>query len=261
MQSILLQQKYLIYELVSRDVKSRYVGSIIGLFWSILNPLAQLVLYTLIFSVVLKVKLGPSDSTGDFATSLFCALLPWMAIQEAVTRSSRTFIENHNLIRKVRFPIEVLPFSMVASAFVHQFLGTGVFVLILIVNRSLNLEGFALIFILYVFQILLMYGSSMLVASLNVFFRDVAQILGVFFMLIFWGTPIVYPKERAPAVFRFILDLNPLTHMVEAYRYVMLGHPAPATWGLLYWIAACVVIFFLGRFVLIRTRKEILDLV
>ena len=103
MLTTLLNNKYLVRELVARDIRSRYVGSVVGVFWSILNPLIQLGLYTVIFSVILKGKIGDDGSTGRFAESLFCALLPWMALQEGVTRSSRTFIENSPLIKKVRF--------------------------------------------------------------------------------------------------------------------------------------------------------------
>ena len=256
-----LDNKYLLRELVSRDIRSRYVGSMIGIFWSILNPLLQLVLYTLIFSVVLKIRFGSEASTGRYAEYLFCALLPWMALQEGVTRSSRCFIENSNLIKKVSFPLELLPFSVVFSAFVHQFLGTVVFVLVLIVNQSLNFKLFALAFLLFVFQIFMTYGLSLIVSSLNIFFRDIAQILGVLFMLAFWITPIIYPKSGVPELWRWCLNLNPLTHMVELYRFVFLGDPTPLAAGLLYWLLFCVGAYSLGIFVLRRTRNDLVDLI
>jgi ABC-type polysaccharide/polyol phosphate export permease len=257
----LLDNKYLVRELVARDIRSRYVGSIIGVFWSILNPLLQLVLYTTIFSLVLKEKLGHDSSPGSFAAFLFCALLPWMAVQEGVTRSSRTFIENGVLIKKVRFPLEVLPFSVVLSALFHQFLGTLVFMTILIVNQSLNVNFFALVFILFVFECFMVYGLSLAVACLNVFFRDIAQILGVVFMLLFWITPMVYSKSRAPGAFLWVLNLNPLTHMVEAFRFVFLGGDLPSMPGLIYWLVSCVGVYYLGAFILRRTRNELVDLV
>lgn len=261
MLAVLLDNKYLIRELVARDIRGRYVGSIIGIFWSILNPLLQLVLFTLVFSVVLDIRFGTEASTGRFAEYLFCALLPWTAFQEAVTRSSRTFIENSNLIKKVQFPLEVLPFSIVTSAFIHQFLGTLLFVLILIANQGLNIQLFPVVFILFIFQILMIYGLSVVVACLNVFVRDIAQILGVLFMLVFWITPIVYPKSKAPELFRLLLNLNPLTHMVEVYRFVFLGSPEPSIVGVFYWLAFCVAAYHLGQFVLRRTQKELVDLV
>jgi lipopolysaccharide transport system permease protein len=257
MLTTLLNNKYLIRELVVRDLKSRYIGSIIGIFWSILNPLLQLVIYTVIFSHVANLRFP-----GAFALYLFCALLPWMALQESVVRSARTFIENGILIKKVRFPLEVLPFSMVSSAFVHQLLGTVIFVLVLVGYQALNVDLFGFVFLLFGFQLLLMLGLSMIVACLNVFFRDIAQMLGVMFMLVFWMTPIVYPKELAPtAVFQLLLNLNPFTHMVEIYRFVFLGSPPPSLAGLGYWLLFSIAVYYLGYFVLRRTQRELVDLV
>ena len=133
--------------------------------------------------------------------------------------------------------------------------------MILIVNQSLNFEFFVMAFLLFIFQILLIYGFSLIVSCLNVFFRDIAQILGVLFMLAFWITPIVYPKDRTPELYRWFLNLNPLTHMVESYRFVFLGDPTPSLPGMLYWIFFCVGTYYLGHFVLRRTRNDLVDLV
>jgi len=252
----LLNNRYLVWQLVSRDLKSRYLGSLIGVFWSILNPLLQLAIYTVVFSTVAAIRFP-----GSFAEYLFCALLPWMAVQEGVTRSSRTFIENSILIKKVRFPLEILPFSLAASAFIHQFLATIVFVAILSVNQSLKPQLLGWVFVLFFFQTLLIYGLSLLVACLNVFFRDIAQVLGVLFMLGFWLTPIVYPRSTAPAKFAWLLGLNPLTHMIEAYHFVFFGNPRPSMPGLLFWLGTCCGAYFVGRFMLARTREELVDLV
>ena len=256
----LLYNKYLIRELVTRDVRGRYVGSIIGVFWSILNPVLQLTLYTVVFSTVMNMRFGDDPSWGRFALYLFAALLPWMALQEAIIRSSRSFIENAHLIKKLRFPLETLPFSVVFSSFIHQLLGTVVFVLVLIAIQAFNTRFFALVFLLFVFQIVMTYGLAVTVACLNVFFRDIAQIIGVLFMLMFWITPIVYPKNRATGLFQTLLNCNPLTHMVEAYRFVFLGNPTPSAWGVLYWIMFSFGAYLVGQFVLRRTRRELVDL-
>ena len=260
MLSSLLRHRHLIRELVSRDIRSRYVGSVAGLFWSILNPALQLALYTLVFSLFLGHRFGSEGSTGVFALNLFAALLPWMAIQEGVVRSSRTFIENANIIKKQRFPLEALPFSVLISAVVHQLLGTAVFLVVLAVTQLTDFRFLVLIFPLFAIQILMTYGLAAMAASLNVFFRDVAQLLGVLFMLFFWVTPIVYPRSRAPEPYQFLLFLNPLTHLVEAYRFAFLGAPEPSPWGLLYWAAVSVGFYRLGRYVLDRTRNQLVDL-
>jgi len=260
MLATLLQNRYLILELVVRDVRSRYVGSILGLFWSILNPLLQLILYTVVFSIVLDIRFGEEGTVGGFAEYVFCALLPWVAIQESTTRSAQSFLEHSNLIKKIRFPLETVPFSITCSACFHQLLGSMVFAIILAFNQSLSLEHSWLLVPLLLTQMVLMVGVSLAISSLNVFFRDIAQVLGVLFMLLFWMTPIIYPKNRAPETFQSILNLNPLTHMVEGYRYALLGDPLPSAWGLLYWSLFCVAAYFLGKTILVRLRPSLLDL-
>jgi ABC-type polysaccharide/polyol phosphate export permease len=260
MLSIFLENKYLIHELVSRDVRSRYVGSILGLFWSVLNPLLQLILYTVVFSVILDIRFGEKASAGRFAEYLFCALLPWAAVQESTTRSAHSFIEHSNLIKKIRFPLETIPFSITCSAGIHMILGLGIFVVVLTVNQSLHAGTLPWVLPLFLVQCILMFGLGLIIASLNVFFRDIAQVLGILFMLFFWMTPIVYPKGRAPEGFQQFLNLNPLTHMVEAYRYVLLGSPIPSWLGLAYWAVFSLAVYFLGRFILGRLRSSLVDL-
>jgi len=260
MLATLLKNKYLILELVVRDVRTRYVGSILGLFWSVLNPLLQLILYTVVFSVVLGIRFGEENSVGRFAEYLFCALLPWAAFQESTTRSASAFIEHANLIKKIRFPLETIPFSLTCSACFHQILGTAVFISVLILNQTLCFNNLLWLLPIFLIQAIMMFGVSLSISSLNVFFRDIAQVLGVLFMLLFWMTPIVYSKSRAPEAFQQLLNANPLTHMVEAYRYALLGDPVPSSLGLAYWAVFSVFSFLIGRFVLTRLRTSLVDL-
>ncbi|MGW8179729.1 MAG: ABC transporter permease [bacterium] len=260
MLATLLNNKYLILELVIRDVRTRYIGSILGLFWSILNPLLQLILYTVVFSIVLGIRFGDEDSVGRFAEYLFCALLPWAAFQESITRSAHSFIEHSNLIKKIKFPLESIPFSITCSACFHQILGTFVFAAVLIINHTLCLDHIFWLIPVFIIHAVMMFGLSLTVACLNVFFRDIAQVLGVVFMLLFLMTPIVYAKSRAPEAFQQLLNMNPLTHMVEAYRYAILGNPTPSLPGLAYWAIFSVVSYLLGRFILARLRTSLVDM-
>ncbi len=260
MLATLLKNKFLILELAVRDVRSRYIGSILGLFWSVLNPLLQLILYTVVFSIVLGIRFGEEDSVGRFAEYLFCALLPWAAFQESTTRSAHSFIEHANLIKKIRFPLETIPFSITCSACFHQILGTIVFSVVLLFNQSLCFDHIFWIIPIFIIQATMMFGVSLIIASLNVFFRDIAQVLGVLFMLLFWMTPIVYSKSRAPEAFQQLLNINPLTHMVEAYRYSLLGNPVPSFWGIAYWTLFAVMIYWVGKLILARLRIGLVDL-
>lgn len=257
----ILDNRFLLRELITRDVRERYIGSALGLFWSVLNPLAQLILYTLIFSVFLGLKFGADSGTGRFAEYLFCGLLPWTALHESVSRSARTFLDHNNLIKKVSFPLETLPFSRAASALVHQGIASAIFALILVATGSLNPGTLYWVAPLFLIQLVLMTGLGSVVASLNVFFRDIAQVIGVGLMFLFWLTPIVYPKTRVPEGYLWLLDLNPMTHMVEAYRYAFFGRAEIGIWGLAYWGGFSILALLVGRVILKRTRGSILDLV
>ena len=127
----LWESRYLVRELVRRDVKSRYRGSLLGGAWSILNPLLQLTVYTLVFSGFLGQSFDQSSSSGRFALFLFAALLPWLTFQESLNRSARTFLDHSPLIKKARFPLPTLPLGIVTSAFLHQCVGTLLLIAVL----------------------------------------------------------------------------------------------------------------------------------
>jgi len=259
--STLVDSRALIRELVGRDIKTRYLGSLLGLFWSVLNPLAQLLLYTVVFSLFLGLKFGAADTTGRFAEYLFCALLPWSALQESTVRSARCLLDQSNLIRKMRLPLEAIPFTMVCSALVHQCLASLVFFLVLSLRGSLEWTTLPLILPLLLVQGILMYGIGLAIATLNVFFRDIAQIIGVVFMFLFWLTPIVYPLDMVPARYLPLLELNPLTHMVGAYRYAVLGAAAVSWSGIAYLCVVSLLAFWVGHRLLRRSRAILVDLV
>lgn len=249
------------WELVARDIRSRYTGSILGLFWSVLNPLLQLLLYTIVFSVFLGDKLGQKPGTAEFAALLFCALLPWSAIQESTTRSARGFLDQSNLIKKAQFPLEAIPLSLVCSALVHQLIATVAFAAILGITGTLSLRTLPALIPLILLEGLLMYGIALIISTVNVFFQDIAHVIGVFFMFLFWLTPIVYPRSAVPDDYMWLLNVNPLTHLVAAFRFAMFGSPAFPTGGTVYWAALAVAGLIVGNWMLRRSRAEILDLV
>ncbi len=256
-----IKNRHLILELVRRDIRSRYVGSIVGSAWSILNPLLQLAVYTIVFGQIMGQRFEANGTTGGFALFLFAALLPWITMQEAVTRSAVCFLQSSNLIRRVRLPLQILPLSLVISAVVHQLLGSLILVAVLLATGRLSVDNLWLLALLFPFQMALMFGLGLTAACCNVFFRDVAQLINFAFMLGFWLTPIVYLKTQAPALYRWILDLNPLTHMMDAYRYAFLNGSIPSSAGLVYWMACCLAALWAGGLLLAATRRQILDMV
>ena len=256
----LWKHRYLVRELVRRDVKSRYRGSLLGGVWSILNPLLQLTVYTLVFSGFLHQSFDQSASSGRFALFLFAALLPWLAFQESLHRSARSFLDHSQLINKARFPLPALPLGIMTSAFLHQCVGTLLFIAVLAFKQEVNLLTLWIWPFAGLLQLTLVFGLSLILACVTVLVRDVAQALGAVFLILFWTTPIVYPQSRAGDL-AWILDLNPLTHLVGLHRYVFFGQPSPSPGGLLYLIVVALGGCLLGAAVHSRTRKLIVDLV
>lgn len=245
--------------LVARDLRGRYAGSALGLFWSVVNPLAQLAIYTFVFSTVLSVRFG----TGDvpFVLYLAAALFPWLAFQESVLRSATCLVDNSVLVKRVVFPIEVLPVQIAVTALVHQLIALGLLLCLMVglgVPPRASLLALPLIVVI---QLLLTIGIGWTVAALHVYFRDTAQLLGVLFPMWFYLTPIIYPTQLVPAGLRPLLALNPLSALVEAYRDVLLHGVVPAGPRELWLVAMSLGTLVLGAVVFTRARRDFADLV
>lgn len=245
--------------LVARDLRGRYVGSTLGLFWSVVNPLAQLAIYTFVFSTVLSVRFGTSDV--PFVLYLAAALFPWLAFQESVLRSATCLVDNSVLVKRVVFPIEVLPVQIAVTALVHQLIALVLLLgLMVALGVSPHLSILALP-LLVVLQLLLTIGIGWTVAALHVYFRDTAQLLGVLFPMWFYLTPIIYPTQLVPAGLRPVLALNPLSALVEAYRDVLLHGVVPFGARELWLAAVSLGALALGAVVFTRARRDFADLV
>lgn len=245
--------------LVARDLRGRYVGSALGLVWAVVNPLAQLAIFTFVFSTVLAVRFGTSGV--PFVLYLAAALFPWLAFQESVLRSATCLVDNGVLVKRVVFPVEVLPVQIAVSALIHQLIALALLlVLMLVLGVPPRASALALP-VLLAFQLLLTIGAGWIVAALHVFFRDTAQVLGVVFPMWFYVTPIIYPYDLVPQYLRPLLALNPLTALVEAYRDVLLHGVLPLGARELWLAIVSLAVFFGGAAVFARARGEFADLV
>src|SRR5262245_12435751 len=213
---------FLLKELVKRDFQGRYAGSVLGFAWSLVQPLWQILLFTFVFSTVLKVS-PAGTRTGHFAIFLFGGLLPWTALHEGVLRASTAVTDNASLVKKLRFPSEVLVLAVVLAALLHQAIAAAIFVVVLAAVRELSWSGLPLLLVALPLQVGLTLGLGLLVAAVHVFFRDTAQALGLVFNVWFYLTPIVYPLALVPERFRAWVELNPLTALVGLYRRAFFG--------------------------------------
>jgi ABC-type polysaccharide/polyol phosphate export permease len=256
----LLRHWSLIGRLVARDVQARYRGSLIGAAWTVLQPLLALALFTFVFAEVLKVRLGPEVGTASFPLFLFCGILPWQALQETLSRSAGTLFEHTTLVKRNLFPVEVLPLSVAAAGLVPQAVGT------LILGAALVVSGHGLrpvvvaLPLLFALQFLLAAGLGWALASLNVFVRDIGQILGLVLMLWVFLTPIFYPASAYPPRLAFLLALNPLALLVEAHRDILLRGVLPGVARLTVLAIFAVATFAAGHWLFRRLRPGFADL-
>lgn len=220
------RSRELLWQMTKRVVLQRYRGSFLGVAWSFAHPLLMLSVYTFVFTVVFKARwgadvAGASGGRGAFAVIMFCGMTVYSLFSEAVTGSCLCVVSSPNFVKKVIFPLEVLPLAQVLATFV---LGLAWFAL-LILGALLLVGGLpatalllpVLVVPLFAFSL----GVSYLVAALGVYLRDLPHLLGVVLQVLFFATPIFYPLDAVPARFRTLLALNPLTVFIEQVRGVL----------------------------------------
>ncbi|MBZ0101591.1 MAG: ABC transporter permease [Thermoanaerobaculia bacterium] len=223
---------FLLRELVSRELRSRYAGSAFGFLWAFVHPLWQLVLLSLVFSVILRIPLT-GEHTTSFAAFLFAGLLPWSALQEGVTRGATVITENGQLVKKMRFPSQLLVHSVVISAVLHAGIAFVVFALLQGARGELELRRLPWLLLGLVGQLAMTSGVALGVAALQVYLRDVVQGIGLVLSALFYLTPIVYTErfvlasERAPRALAGWLEFSPLSTMVRLFRTVLVSSDPP----------------------------------
>jgi ABC-type polysaccharide/polyol phosphate export permease len=252
----LFRYRGLIQTLVARDLKARYRGSVLGFFWSFVNPLLLLLIYSYVFTQVLP-GLHP-ESLQPYALFMFCGILPWTWFSSALLESSGTLISGGNLIKKVLFPAEVLPIVTVLANMVHFFLGLPILAAFLVYyQRPLDPVELLWFPAIVLVQLVLTTGLALLVSALTVHFRDIKDILGNLLTLWFFATPIIYAMEQAPPGNRWLLNLNPMTHLVISYQQVLFDTGPHTHWKWLLGLGAgSGLVFLAGYFVFDRLRDS-----
>ena len=255
----------LLKTLVQRDMNARYKGSILGNLWPLLKQIAQLLIYTYVFAIVLQVKLSmkgiPSDNTFVFGLWLFAGLLPWLAFSGGLIQASTSLVRQPNLIKKVVFPLSLLPLVPVLSSFLESTFGLVALITFvgLFVSHTLH-PTVLLLPLVWIPQLLITAGLSYFAAGLTVFIRDIPQTLGVLLNLWFYATPLIYPVEMVPAALRpWVFWLNPLTAISAMYRDTILVGSVThwAEWGVATTIS--VIIFVTGFICYKKLRPAFAD--
>jgi lipopolysaccharide transport system permease protein len=218
----LVRNRGLVWALIKREVAGRYQGSVFGLLWSFFNPLLMLVVYTIVFSVVFKARwVGAGDSKIGFALILFAGLMVYGIFSDSVNRAPSLVLNNANFVKKVVFPLEILTWVSVGSALVHFAISLVVWLLAYVWFLGLPKVSVLLLPFAILPLIFLTLGVSWILASLGVYLRDVAQIVGVFTTTLLFLSPIFYPASALPENYAWLLLLNPISPTINLVREIL----------------------------------------
>lgn len=249
----------LIASMVKRDILSRYRGSVGGAVWTLVNPLLLMLTYFFVFGVVMQARFGADTSRSGFALYFLAGLLPWLAFAEAAGRSPQVIVEHRNFVKKLLFPVEILPVNLVISGIATQAFALLIFLLFLLAARGgIPISGLWLP-VLLIPQILLTAAACWILAAAGVFFRDLTQITAFLLQLGFFLTPILYPESQIPPQAALVLKLNPIVLLVRGYRTIFLEGQAPAIAPLLALTAGAAAFAIIGHAWFHRLKKSFAD--
>ena len=244
---------------VQREFQSKYRNSLLGAAWTVLNPLAMIVVYTVIFAQVMRAKLPGIDSTFAYSIYLCAGVLTWGLFAEIIGRAQNMFLDHANLLKKLSFPRLCLPVTVVANASLNFAIVFALFTVFLVITG--NFPGWAYLGLLPVLavQIAFAIGLGMNLGVLNVFFRDVGQFFGIFLQFWFWLTPIVYPASILPESMRPMMAYNPMATLTAAYQTILVTGQVP-NWQTLWPVALLSLLLCAMGFRLFKTHAgEMVD--
>lgn len=248
-------------QMTRREVIGRYKGSVMGLAWSFFNPVLMLAVYTFVFSVVFKARWGASaeDSKTLFALVLFVGMIVHGLFSEALNRAPALILSNVNYVKKVVFPLEILPVISIAAALFHSMISLGVLLIAMVVfNGQLHWTAILMPLVLLPFVILTL-GFAWMLASIGVFLRDVGQVIGMVTAVMLFLAPVFYPVSAVPENIRPLIMANPLTFIIEQAREVLIFGHLPNLTGLSIYSFVAITVAWAGFALFQKTRKGFAD--
>lgn len=230
----------MIYSLVRRELRGRYKGSVLGFLWTYINPLCQVIVYSMVFSIIFRVNID------KFYLYLIIGMMPWTFFNTSVQGGSTCIRAQSDMVKKIYFPREVIPISYVTSAFVNMLLSfIIVFFAVLISGYWFNFKALIFLPLIVIFEYMLALGIAFIVSAITVYFRDLEQIIGVVMMAWIYVTPIMYNMDYVPEQYRKLVVLNPMTPIVEVYHQILYYRIIPTTnYLLLAFVESTIVLIF-----------------
>ncbi len=250
----LYKYREMIVSMVKKELEAKYKGSALGFLWTFINPLLQLIVYTIIFSIIMRAGIE------KFYLFLFVGLMPWTFFSTSVVGGSVSVISQENLIKKIYFPRQVLPITYILAAFVNMLLTfIVIFGVLLIDGWGINWGIIWYLPVIMLVELLLAMGIGLLVSALTVYFRDLEHIFGIFMMAWMYMTPIMYTLEMVPEELRRIIKLNPMTPVIQAYQDVLYYKQEPQLETLVQAFTLGIVFLLVGNFVFNKLEPNFVE--
>ena len=256
-------RRWLIRYLVHRQISRNYRGSYLGVVWALLGPLLMVALLTLVFSELLGLRFREitGDSPLNFGLYLYCGLIPFLAYSEALNKGTNIIRRNSDLVKKVLFPLEILPLTTaITSLIVNSVFGLGALMIFLLVLEQRLHWTVLLLPLIVVPQLLFTLGLNYLMAAAGTYMPDIRETLRAVVRGTFFITPILWPPEMIPESYRFLVDYNPLAFLVGAYRDLILEGVLPGYMATIYFSLFSAALFIVGFVVFNRVKHNFADL-
>ena len=245
------EYRTMIASLVKRDLKGRYKGSVLGFLWTFINPLFQLLIYTFVFSIIMR------SGIKDYYMFLFVALIPWIFFATSLSGGSTSITGQKNMVQKIYFPREVLPISFVISQFVNMLLSfIVIFAVMFIMRYTFNPLALLCLIPVMITEFILALGFTFILSAVTVYFQDMQFIMGIITMAWQFLSPVMYSADRVPEKFRTLYMLNPMAPIIVAYRDILYYAKVPELSTLLMALAMGIILFLIGWFSFDRMQRH-----
>ncbi len=247
----IFEYRQMIYGLVRKDLRGRYKGSVLGFLWTFLNPLLQLVVYSVVFSYIMRLNVD------KYYVFLFVALIPWIFFSTSVMTSSSSLIASKDLVTKIYFPRHVIPISSVTSCFVNMLYSfVIVFAVLLVSGIGINLVAVLFLPLVMLIEFILALGIAFIVSSVTVYIRDLEHILGIVMMAWMYFSPVMYSNDMIPQELEKVFNINPMSHILTAYRDILYYGTVPKLGSLIPAAVIGVLFMVVGYYVFSLLEKH-----
>lgn len=243
------QYRELLKTNIQKEVRGKYKKSFLGILWSFLNPLLQIAVYAIIFPLILK------NTQDNYVVFLCVGLIPWTFFVTTITQCTSTVINNGNIIKKVYFPREILPISIVTSNTVNFLISTLIIIAFILIDGMILTKYILFYPLILLVQYILLLAISFILSAVTVYLRDLEHLVGVVLQVLFYATPIVYASTSIPTNFQFIMKINPMASIIDAYRNIFYYQTCPDIKSIIIWLVISVVLCFIGYKIFHKLQK------